>query len=427
MPSTLKAPGIYIEELPSGVRPIVGVSTSDTAFVDWFPKGPVGVATRITNFDEFTRVFGGLHAQSAASYAVLQYFVNGGAVAWIVRVGLTADSAASKTLKDGASPALDTLDVTAANPGTWGRSLRVAVTAGQNGVNVVVSEIDANNVISLREIHRNLPTTPNLDALIAAVNSNSRLIRLADNTASSAAPAAAAATATGEPSAASSYVALTGGSDAALFTSSGVTTNTFKGAVTTALGALTRIEPEVFNLLCIPAAADLGTDLKGTVDAAITFCEENRAFLLVDTPPGSDSASAGAVSSWIGGSSGPATSKNAAVYWPRLMVPDPVTGGSRESGPSGTIAGILARTDATRGVWKAPAGIEASLRGATLAKPVNDADSAVLNPIGVNALRTFPVVGNVVWGSRTRFGADIQASEWKYIPVRRTALYIEQS
>src|SRR5262245_55612234 len=97
MPSTLNAPGVYIEEIPSGVRPIVGVSTSDTAFVDWYPRGPAGVPTRVTSFDEFSRVFGGLHAQSNGSYAVLQYFLNGGSVAWIVRAVVTADKAAKKS------------------------------------------------------------------------------------------------------------------------------------------------------------------------------------------------------------------------------------------------------------------------------------------------------------------------------------------
>jgi phage tail sheath protein FI len=131
---------------------------------------------------------------------------------------------------------------------------------------------------------------------------------------------------------------------------------------------------------------------------------------------------------WIKGTDAPAVSKNAAIYWPRLVIADPLArGAARDVGPSGAVAGIFARTDATRGVWKAPAGIEATLRGADLGVVVNDADSAVLNPLGVNVLRTFPVVGNVVWGARTLVGADVLASEWKYIPVRRTALFIEQS
>src|SRR4051794_1740572 len=99
MPSTLNAPGIYIEELDSGVHPIAGVSTSDTAFVDWFPRGPVEVPTRITSFDDFVRVFGGLTDGSQASYAVYEYFLHGGAVAWVVRARFTADKAASKDIK----------------------------------------------------------------------------------------------------------------------------------------------------------------------------------------------------------------------------------------------------------------------------------------------------------------------------------------
>ena len=120
MPSTLNAPGIYIEELPSGVRPVVGVSTSDTAFVDWFPRGPVGVPTRVTSWDDFARRYGGLHAQSAASYAVLQYFQHGGAVAWVVRAEVDAanEKAATLDLKDGAGTPRVALRVSAADPGT---------------------------------------------------------------------------------------------------------------------------------------------------------------------------------------------------------------------------------------------------------------------------------------------------------------------
>jgi phage tail sheath protein FI len=109
-------------------------------------------------------------------------------------------------------------------------------------------------------------------------------------------------------------------------------------------------------------------------------------------------------------------------------MPDPLAPGlMRNIGPSGVVAGIMARTDATRGVWKAPAGIDAAIGGVTLAVPVTEADSGALNPLGINAFRSMPVIGNVVWGARTLVGADTRASEWKYVPVRRTALYLEQS
>jgi len=97
-------------------------------------------------------------------------------------------------------------------------------------------------------------------------------------------------------------------------------------------------------------------------------------------------------------------------------------------GPCGAIAGIYARTDATRGVWKAPAGIEATLRGVVgLTVPLTDAENGELKPLGINCLRQMPAAGNVVWGAPTIVGDDRLASQWKYIPVRRTALFIEES
>ena len=125
MPGTYTYPGVYIEEIPSGVRTITGVSTSDTAFVDFFGKGPVDQAVRITSFGDFERVFGGLDGRSEASYAIQQFFLNGGSVAWVIRV---APGAAAATLMlQGGSPLEDTLSVDAASPGLWGNNLQVGV------------------------------------------------------------------------------------------------------------------------------------------------------------------------------------------------------------------------------------------------------------------------------------------------------------
>src|SRR6185503_14709830 len=108
---------------------------------------------------------------------------------------------------------------------------------------------------------------------------------------------------------------------------------------------------------------------------------------------------------------------------------DPLNGFRlRSFGASGTMGGLYARTDSTRGVWKAPAGTEATLtnvqRFDTL---LTDSQNGTLNPLGINCLRAFPVYGNVSWGARTLVGADQMASEWKYIPVRRLALFLEES
>jgi uncharacterized protein len=123
------------------------------------------------------------------------------------------------------------------------------------------------------------------------------------------------------------------------------------------------------------------------------------------------------------------TGKDAAADFPRLRLPDPLNDYQpRTFAPSGVIAGLFARIDANRGIWKAPAGTEATLVG--VQGPVyklNDAENGLLNPLGLNCLRTFPNYGNLSWGARTLDGADALASEWKYVPVRRLALYIEES
>ena len=122
-------------------------------------------------------------------------------------------------------------------------------------------------------------------------------------------------------------------------------------------------------------------------------------------------------------------SSNAVLYFPRLRQPNPLHDNQLENfAPCGAVAGVWARTDSQRGVWKAPAGLEASLVGVpTFSVLLTDAENGELNPLGINCLRSFPVYGRVVWGARTLRGADQLADEYKYVPVRRTALYIEES
>lgn len=121
--------------------------------------------------------------------------------------------------------------------------------------------------------------------------------------------------------------------------------------------------------------------------------------------------------------------RNAAAYFPRPMVPDPLDDYRlRNIGAGGTVAGLMARTDASRGVWKAPAGIDAALRNVPdLSYKLTDQENGQLNPLGLNSLRALDVYGNVCWGARTLVGSDQRASEWKYIPIRRIALLIEES
>ena len=209
------------------------------------------------------------------------------------------------------------------------------------------------------------------------------------------------------------------------------------GGITDAdiIAGLPRLGQVDFDLLCIPPLKRRGGDVgKATWDAAVAYAKSRRAFVIVD--PAEHWATAEDVLSASTGVTSVVTAKdNAAIYFPRILASDPLAEATDSFAPSGAIAGIFASTDLQRGVWTAPAGIEAamagvlglSLGGSTNTGNVTDADSGELNPAGINCLRNFPVYGVVVWGARTLAGANALASDWKYIPVRRLGSCIEES
>jgi phage tail sheath protein FI len=154
-----------------------------------------------------------------------------------------------------------------------------------------------------------------------------------------------------------------------------------------------------------------------------------RAFYILDPPQqdGNRDTLTG-IKTWLDNNAS-LRSRNAALYFPRLDLADPINSFRlRITAPSGTIAGLYARTDVARGVWKAPAGTEAGLAGIqSLEYKLTDGENGALNPLAINCLRVFPVFGPVCWGARTLFGADQQADDYKYVPVRRFALFLEES
>ena len=182
---------------------------------------------------------------------------------------------------------------------------------------------------------------------------------------------------------------------------------------------------DLFNILCLPPYLAIGDVDQPLVAVAGAYCEKRRAMLLVDPPSGwtsKDAAKSGIAA--LG-----TNSKNAALIFPRLRQPNPLRDNQQEDfAPCGAVAGVFARTDTQRGVWKAPAGLDAVLVGVPqLSVPLTDPENGELNPLGINCLRSMPPGLRVVWGARTLQGDDRLASEWKYIPVRRMALYIEES
>jgi phage tail sheath protein FI len=189
---------------------------------------------------------------------------------------------------------------------------------------------------------------------------------------------------------------------------------------------------DIFNLLCVPAETDVTT-----IQGLSKYCAEKRAMFIADCPQ--DATISAMSTSGPVGVNAPATTlvslagggnpENAAYYFPWVEAADPLFGNRPNFfPPCGFVAGIYAATDASRGVWKAPAGIEAGLKGASgLKTALTDAENGLMNVKAVNCLRQFKTFGNVVWGARTMQGADEFGSQWKYVPVRRTALYIESS
>ncbi len=411
MPVTPTYPGVYIEELPSGVRTITGVATSITAFVGFAKRGLTNEPIRIQSFGDFERQFGGLSVNSMMSYAVQQYFLNGGSDAIIVRL---ANQDSSSTRID-----VGTLTLHASSEGSWGDGLKIVVDHKTSKPEVTFNLeaiLNANDQEIARETFRNLSVDSASSRYVRDVlNTQSGLVRILEALPENA-----------ERPESGTYDASMGvsGSDGDEPTDDTL----YVGSEANKTGLYALEKADLFNLLCIPPV-NRGIDISAdTWIVASAYCEKRRAMLIVDPPM--DWAEQSNVANGLGGFlEGFSDKKNAALFFPRVKFPDALKENRLETFvPSGAIAGVFARTDANRGVWKAPAGTEATLAGVRgLSVNLTDGENGILNPLGVNCLRNFPVYGNVIWGSRTLDGDDRLASEWKYIPVRRLTLFLQES
>jgi len=514
-------PGVYVEELPSSVRTVASVTTSVTAFVGHTRRGPLNTPVRITSFADFERRFGGLTSQSPVSYAVHQFFGNGGTVAVIVRVAKSGTGKAACVTLDSTEGHSEcpVLEVHAKEPGVWGSGLRLAVDYDtrhpEETFNLHV--LDARG--SARETFSGLSMDPGHGRYVeTVVGSGSGLIRvkvvgegrpdpsgtvskkfagelpdlnveltvkigevereftLYDPDCDGEAPCdvtelalllehklRALPDAPGQHAYAGAQVTAFG---RRLQVVAGSTDPDdvvrFVGECANDLGLEASVNPPVFpltggedgdppgprdiiggearktglqalrdiedvNLLSLPELASYESveDMVTVISAAQRLCQERRIFLLVDSPSawGSVDAARAGIAAFE-----PVRGNHAGLYFPHLQLTDPLTGRLRSFPPSGALAGVIARTDSSRGVWKAPAGTEARLAGVrSLTVKLTDRENGLLNPLGINCLRTFPMVGPLVWGARTLEGSDAADSEWKYVPVRRLALHVEES
>jgi phage tail sheath protein FI len=408
MAVSVSFPGVYVEEISSGVRTIVGVSTARTAFVGSALKGPVNEATLIFSFADFERTFGGLWAKSTMSFAVQQYFANGGGEALIVRVKQTGATTASIDLPGTPGPKYQ---FSAASPGLWGERLSLLVDhLTRDAPNLAL----ANITVLLDDVEVEVLRNVVVPDVRRTLEQRSAFIRFTDTNT----PATLAASAVPPPLAQH----MTNGLDGTVALDS----DDLIGSASARTGMNALATVDIFNILCLPPH-EFGDHITNTnYQAAAAFCAQHRAILLVD-PPSDATDPTAAVAAFPSTAVSP-FKKNAAAFYPFLLAPNPLSGVIEPFVPCGAVAGVFARTDAQRGVWKAPAGIDAGISGIVgFSQTLTDPENGVLNKEAVNCLRTFPTYGNVVWGSRTLDGADAIGSEWKYIPVRRLALFIEES
>jgi phage tail sheath protein FI len=405
MPNYL-SPGVYVEEVEAGSRPIEGVGTAVAAFVGLAGRGPANAPTLVTNWNQFTSTFGDFIEGSYLAHAVYGYFLNGGGAAYVVRVGadgvVPTATAEVPSSTDKAKPAFQ---VAAIEAGPEGNDISVDVQpAADDGSFKLVVKRGGREV----ESFDNLTTAKGKQNVATVVKAQSKTITIEE--AGALAPAAGS-------------TALAGGSAAV---PSRVTPDDYVGNSADRTGFAGLEAVDEVTMLAVPdlmAVYEQGMiDLEGLQAvhlAMIAHCElMGDRVAILDAPPG---LNAQQIKEWRVDKAG-YDSKYATLYWPWIKVFDPLSGQAKFVPPSGHVGGIWARNDDTRGVHKAPA--NEVVRGAiSLALNLTKAEHDQLNPNGINCIRAFPGRGIRVWGART-ISSD---PSWRYLNVRRLFNYIEES
>ena len=413
MPEYL-APGVYIEEFESGVRPIEGISTSTAGILGKTERGPVEPRL-VTSFPSFQRLYGSFLPDSDMAYGVDGFFKNGGQRCFIGRIVPSSDAnpapTASLTLQDETGNAAIRVD--AMGPGEWGNRINVTVESATLSDPTASPPENPDLFRMTVEYFKTTDFTP--EPLVTEVFDNlspakesSESIEKRINDISNLIVVAREATDVEERLADIPSTALAGGAEAA----GDPDLNDYQGSTEpgerTGLAAFEQVD-EISLLL----APDVDSNDPIALEL-ITHCENLRsrfAILAFPRNPGP-----------IGQLRPPGDSQYAAVYYPRISVLDPVVLVNKLITPVGHIAGIYARSDTERGVHKAPA--NEVIRGVIkLEFQLVTNEQAILNPRGINVIRVFEGRGIRVWGART-FSSN---SLWKYINVRRLFIFLEGS
>lgn len=408
MPNYL-SPGVYVEEVEAGSRPIEGVGTAVAAFVGLAARGPANTPTLVTNWNQFTATFGEFVEGSYLAHAVYGYFLNGGGAAYVVRVG--ADGVmptASAELPSAADKGKPAFRVAALESGPSGNDLTVEVDASADAPEGTFKLVVKQGGKPI-ETYDNVSTGKGKQNVATVVKAQSKTITIEE-------VGAVGAPATGS-------VALAGGGAAM---PARVTPKDYVGNSSDRTGFAGLEAVDEVTMLAVPDLASVYEqgliDLEGLQAvqlAMIAHCElMGDRVAILDAPPG---LNAQQVKEWRVDKAG-YDSKYATLYWPWIKVFDPLSGQARFVPPSGHVAGIWARNDDTRGVHKAPA--NEVVRGAiSLALNLTKGEHDQLNPNGINCIRAFPGRGIRIWGART-ISSD---PSWRYLNVRRLFNYVEES
>jgi phage tail sheath protein FI len=423
MPEYL-SPGVYIEEVSRGTRPIEGVGTAMAAFVGFAPAGPPNTPMLITNWSQYVETFGGLdeggrrnpHLPNAfMSYAVYGYFLNGGGRCYVTRVQPTngkEEKPAQVQLPSRASKAVPSLTVTPKSTPSNDIQVEVAPPTGEappDGtftVKVRMGEVE--------EVYENVTLgRRNPNNVVEKINQGSKLVMVAE--------AQATGPITDRAPEIGNYLLKAPAAPATMQ----IQSTHFVGDVVERSGLEGMEIAEDVTMVCCPDL--MSAFLSGALDkngvkavqlAMIAHCERmGGRMAILDAPP---DMLPQAVRKWRDQEAG-YDSMFATLYYPWIKVAGP-DGKPLAIPPCGHIAGIYARNDNTRGVHKAPA--NEIVRGALEAAiQITKGEQDTLNPNGVNCIRAFPGRGLRVWGART-LSSD---PAWRYINVRRLFNYVEKS
>ena len=425
MPNYL-SPGVYVEEVSSGVKPIAGVGTAVGAFIGIAEKGVIGKAVLVTNWSQYVSEFGGFLPNAYLAYAVYNFFAEGGTNCYVVRAASKEVQLAAATIKDNSvDKAADLIKISARSEGDWGNRISYEVSKSSNGQDLgfkltikytelstfydeYVGEDEAGKIV---EVFDNLLLT-NVEQKINEVSSFVNVKVLI--------PLTSLANLEKYPVLnEKNPVSLADGKN-------GISSVEYLDKANQKIGIHAFDIVDEINIVAAPDIADMAGS-RGIILEMLNYCKLRGDCFFVADPPHGLSVSElkdfkeGAGQNYAGNSF---NSSYGALYYPWVFVNDPLTGKKKLIPPSGSIVGTYAYTDSTRGVHKAPAGTADGYLDTVVGveKIVTKGEQEILNPLGINVIRSLPE-GICVWGART-LSSD---SEWRYINIRRLMMYIEES